>query len=146
MKKRHRNLDLQVVLGNPKIDCDGYGICKIITGHHVPNHFLAEENRLVKTQMSIKKEVAVLTFKKADIPEVVYSKHLATGFFTIETSLRLPQKVEQHIGITPSVLMRGKYRIYQLRQEIIVPIFLKQGEGQLESSPCLTCKGQIITI
>jgi hypothetical protein len=143
MKKNKRNLDIQVVLGNPKIDCDGYGICKIMMGHKDVKD-TTTRNSPINAILNIKEQVATVVFKKAQMPSKVFEKQCATGIFTIDTPLRLPNSISQYFQIPPSVFVSGKYPIYLVKQTIVMRILLEEDKlSELKSeseSVCLTCK------
>ena len=110
-QKNTQRIRVQVVLGNPRIGCDGYGICKFITKTDSINFI--NSSRLIKTHLCIVNEDLHLVFNKADILEKVYQRYFSGGIFKVETEIQLPKTITDLFGIPPSVWACGNYRIYE---------------------------------
>ncbi len=125
MEKREKiaekkTMNLQLVLGNPKIGCDGYGICKFITKHDTLFETCAHKDQIVDATISIEDYTMTFVFDKNKMSTPVYERYYSKGVFIIETPIQLPDVLIAYFEIPPSVLGRGKYGIEENEFDLIV--------------------------
>jgi hypothetical protein len=114
------NMEVDIVLGNPKIKCDGYGICKFITkSNHLNNHCM-KIHELVKATLDYKDDTLSILFDKNNIDEKTYIKHFGDGYFIVDVDTVIPTEIISYFQITPSVLKRGKYKIAESNTKLSV--------------------------
>ena len=121
--KDSKSIMVQVVLGNPRIGCDGYGICKFITKTDSVNFI--KPDRLLKAYLCVDDGQLHLVFNKAEIPQTVYQTHFSEGIFRIETEIQLPKTITDLFGIAPSVFICGKYKIQVNRINLLIFVDIK---------------------
>lgn len=108
---KYKRLSVQVVLGNPRIGCDGYGICKFIT--KAEEIKLIYPDRLIDAHLFIENGHLEIIFNKSKMAQAIYQTHFSEGIFKVETETVLPKTITDLYGIPPSVLKLGNYRIYE---------------------------------
>ena len=104
-----KSIMVQVVLGNPRIGCDGYGICKFVTKMDVFN--LIHADRLVEAQLFMEKGYLNILFNKTKMTQATYQTHFSEGVFKVETDTQLPKTIIELFATPPSVLKAGIYQM-----------------------------------
>ena len=115
-----KSIMVQVVLGNPRIGCDGYGICKFVTKRDSINGI--NPDRLIDVYLCIENEQLHLVFNKAKMNQTTYQAHFSEGIFKVETETELPETITSFFKYPPSVLERGIYKITETKTKIVVVI------------------------
>lgn len=128
MEKQQVYMDVEVVLGNPRLQCDGYGICKFITKSSTLNRYCMNLNQLVKAKLDIQNGCLCLRFDKNSISDSAYNKYFAGGVFKVESDLLIPREITQFFQIPPSVLMKGVYQMDKYGNELKVSILIRNVE------------------
>ncbi len=129
-EKKYNNrkrMTVQVVLGNPRIGCDGYGICKFIT--KTDNTNLTNLDRLLDVCIFIENGQLNLIFDKAKMNQTIYETHFSEGVFRIETETILPDSIISFFKCLPylkdcsrAVLEKGVYEIIEKKVNIFIKI------------------------
>jgi hypothetical protein len=124
MEKEYRFMDVELVLGNPKIECDGYGICKFVTRLNSQKYLYLNYERVVKAKLYITEGILNIIFDKSSIDAKVYLKYFGEGYFIIEVDTDLPDDITAYFGISPSIFLKGNYQIrgegYYLKIEVSI--------------------------
>jgi hypothetical protein len=115
-----KNIKLQVVLGNPRIGCDGYGICKFVTKTDTVNFI--NPDRLIDVCLFIESGQLHFTFKKAKMTETTYEMHFSEGIFRVETDTLLPEEIVSVFKYPPSVLAQGIYKITTAGDDLSIKV------------------------
>ena len=118
----YKRLKVQLVLGNPRIGCDGYGICKFIT--KAEEIKLIYPDRLIEAHLFIENGHLEIIFNKSKMVQAIYQTHFSEGIFKIETLTELPKTIYDLFEIPPSVLECGVYKIVENASRIRVEISL----------------------
>jgi hypothetical protein len=118
MKKITPIIQVQVVLGNPKIKCDGYGICKITTKDMVCVSCHPEQT--VEAYIYERNKALFILFNKHSLSQTIYDTYFKQGVFRIDTSIALPDWLIGALGLPPSVLERGRYPIQQNTRQLYI--------------------------
>ena len=106
----YKRLKVQLVLGNPRIGCDGYGICKIGTKNTMVYNPCHSE-KTIEGQLSIEKDFLSILFFKNKMSVGVYQKYFSKGFFVMESDFMLSTEIMTAFEIPPSVLKAGIYQV-----------------------------------
>lgn len=117
-----KSIMVQVVLGNPRIGCDGYGICKFVTKMDVFN--LIHPDRLVEAQLFMKNKYLNILFNKTKMTQATYQTHFSEGIFKVETETELPETITSFFKYPPSVLERGIYKITEEENSLYIDVGL----------------------
>lgn len=117
-----KSIMVQVVLGNPRIGCDGYGICKFVTKMDVFN--LIHPDRLVEAQILMENGYLNILFNKTKMTKATYQTHFSEGVFKVETEIELLETIASHFKYPPSVLARGIYKIIEKGNDIRIEVDL----------------------
>ncbi len=120
----YKRLKVQLVLGNPRIGCDGYGICKIGTKNTMVYNPCHSE-KTIEGQLSIEKDFLSILFFKNKMSVGVYQKYFSKGVFVMESDFMLPIEIATAFAIPPSVLKHGNYRIYE-RKDVIFQVYISR--------------------
>jgi hypothetical protein len=118
-----KSIKVQVVLGNPRIGCDGYGICKFVTKTDMVNFI--NPDRLIDVRLFIESGQLHLIFKKEKMTETTYKTHFSEGVFRVETDTELSETIVDFFKYPPSVLEQGVYRIILLKSTLNVNVAIK---------------------
>jgi hypothetical protein len=132
MKKNTTIIQVQVVLGNPKIKCDGYGICKITTKDTVFPSCHPEQT--VVAHILGRNNALFILFNKQSLSKTIYDTYFKNGIFRIDTSFALPDWLTGALGLPPSVLALGNYPIQHNKDSFFIYSSFKLNHERLHQS------------
>lgn len=118
------NMDVEMVLGNPKIACDGLGICKIIQKGTVLSD--CETTRLVKATIAINGDKMSIAFYTKSTNLAALSKHFANNVFSIETAIAIPWWVRKALHIATSKLKKGDYQVLKTSDFFTIEVSIQK--------------------
>jgi hypothetical protein len=110
MKKEYRSMDVELVLGNPKIECDGYGICKFIQRGNT-KLTACEKKRLMDCSIRIEKRFCLFFFNRESVESDNCAAHFKHNIFRMDTSISLPSWITDSFNLTKVRLVAGNYQV-----------------------------------
>ena len=120
-----KSIMVQVVLGNPRIGCDGYGICKFITKTDPFIQPNKGRKGLTDVRLFIEHKQLLLIFNKKTMTDEIYQTHFRNSFFRVVTEVVLPKMITDFFEISPSVLACGVFKIEEKESAISVYLALQ---------------------
>jgi hypothetical protein len=123
---RQEYMDVDIVLGNPKIKCDGYGICKFVTKSNSLKRTCMNFNQFAKAQIRFVTNGLDVHFDKNSLSPAAYEKYFADGVFRIDSDAEIPEDITLHFNLPPSVLEKGFYPIRKTKYGYNISISIKE--------------------
>jgi hypothetical protein len=109
MEKEYRFMDVELVLGNPKIECDGYGICKIVQKGHTTLS-ACEKKRLIDCKISIVEQTFIILMSCDTIINKNCINYFKDDIFRMETSITVPNWLTTTFDLSTVILQTGNYK------------------------------------
>jgi hypothetical protein len=119
-------MNVDIVLGNPKIKCDGYGICKFITKSNALKRYCMNFNQLTTAKIRFENGALCLHFDKTAINPMVFEKYFADDLFRVDCDVEIPEGITQFFKIPPSVLIKGIYQINTVENDMSIRIAIRE--------------------
>ena len=107
----------QIVFGSPKHNCNGVGICHILT-NNLPAPCQCTGIPALISLSSEKKPV--LIFRRDQLPPSCEAMYFSSDLFDITDAYRLSPALSALLGLTSYTIVPGKYRIRRLWSCLIV--------------------------
>jgi hypothetical protein len=123
---RQEYMDVDIVLGNPKIKCDGYGICKFVTKSNSLKRYCMNFNQLTTAKIRFENGVFCIHFDKTAISPVAFEKYFADDVFRVDSDVDIPEEITQFFKIPPSLLVKGVYQINTVENDMSVRISIRE--------------------
>lgn len=123
--EKMKYMDVEVILGNPKIKCDGYGICRFLRSSEQLEPCCINVEQIVRARIYIEADIIQFSFYRQSIAPETYKKYFSNKLFNIESELELPFDITNYWKLSPTVLKQGLYVIELGENVINISVTLK---------------------
>lgn len=109
IKSTSISFETEIKLGNPKHQCQSFGICKIEPSLHKKSNW-ANRNRLVNAKVVFENNRLVFFFKKAKMTKTTEQLFFGGPFFIVLSAIETPLFISEKLGISYTIDV-GQYPI-----------------------------------
>lgn len=106
----YKFMDVELVLGNPKIECDGYGICKFVQ-KGVTTLTACEKERLIDGRIYFVERNCILLMNTDTIKSKNCVNHFEDDIFRMDTFIKLPNWITDLFDFSTVTLQLGSYEV-----------------------------------
>ena len=124
-------MDVELVLGNPKIECDGYGICKFIQ-KGVTTLTACEKKRLIDGKICFVEKTCLILMNSNTVNNKDCIAHFKEGIFRMDTSITLPNWMTDLFDLPVIILQSGIYKVNKQNRFLRIEIpFVENVMGEI---------------
>lgn len=115
-QKAKVGLTAHVVLGSPKKNCAGIGICRIErAARHEDAASSPKRCCQAKALLTSKDDKLILYFVKHSLPACVLHKQFKNDHFPVDSEVFLPNEIALELGFRPGTfIVQGDYKVIDL--------------------------------
>jgi hypothetical protein len=118
--KKHITFNAELVLGNPKLSCDRYGVCKITQADDITTHVRGYKRVAATCRYTPETQVFRIDFWMDSLSTATYQQYFGNGYFVIEDTCTPSISVDKAIGIPNTLtLAKGHYPIVALQADAL---------------------------
>ena len=110
-----REVEMEVVFGTPSKNCSGTGICMIAS--RLPQGYLISCPHAHVIIHCIPNQELVFRFRKNRLCDRVAQAYFSAGYFLVEESFALPQRLIRQWGLPVDKIPPGRYLLEEYSRE-----------------------------
>ena len=110
-----REVEMEVVFGTPSKNCSGTGICMIAS--RLPQGYLISCPHARVIIHCIPNQELVFRFRKNRLCDRVAQAYFSAGYFLVEESFALPQRLIRQWGLPVDKIPPGRYLLEESSRE-----------------------------
>jgi hypothetical protein len=110
--KKYITFDAELVLGNPKLSCERYGVCKIIQADDITTYVRGYQRVAATCRYTNDTQVLRIDFWTDSLSAATYKQYFGNGYFVIEDACTPVLNLDKTILIPNTLtLAKGHYPI-----------------------------------
>ncbi len=110
-----REVEMEVVFGTPSKNCSGSGIC-MITSRFPEGHSISCPHARAIIHVAPGEEL-VFRFRKHRLCNRAVQAYFSAGFFPVEETFSLPQRLVRQFGLPINTIPPGRYLLEEYSRE-----------------------------